>query len=59
MAWTKIIGKEKKPLKWYMHKLFCEWGWTVRYKDNFETYYHHLDMCHKQGFNLNGTRILR
>lgn len=57
MAWSKITGKEKKPWQWWMHKIFCEWGWIVRKKDNYATYYHHLNMCCKQGFNLYGERI--
>jgi len=57
MAWSKITGKEKKPWKWWMHKMFCEWGWLVRHRDNYATYYHYLNMCCKQGFNLYGERI--
>lgn len=57
MAWSKITGKEKKPLKWWIHKLLCEYGWLVRNKDYYRTYYHHLNMCCKCGFNLYGEKI--
>lgn len=57
MAWSKVTKKYNKPWRWWMHKLFCEWGWIVKDKDNYATYYHHLNMCCKQGFNLYGEKI--
>ena len=57
MAWTKTTNKCAKPFKWWMHKVFCEWGWLVRNKDCSATYNHHLDMLCKQGFNLYGEPI--
>lgn len=56
MAWSKIIGHEKKPLKWWYHKTLCEFGWLIRYKDDLDMYYHHLNGCLKQGFNLYGEK---
>ena len=56
MAWSKVSKENYKPIKWWMHKILCEWGWIVRNKDNYKTYYHHLNMCLMQGFNLYGNR---
>ena len=56
MAWSKV-EKGKKPFKWWMHKILCEYGYLVRNKDNHATYNHHLYMCSKQGFNLYGQKI--
>ncbi|SDS13068.1 hypothetical protein SAMN04487764_1523 [Gillisia sp. Hel1_33_143] len=58
MSWSKIQTEwYKLPLKWWFHKLCCEWGWLVRNKDNWATYYHHLKLCEKQGYNLYGEKI--
>ena len=57
MAWSKVNKDHKKPWKWWMHKVFCEWGWMVRNKDNYATYYHHLNMLRKYGYNLYGEKI--
>lgn len=57
MAWAKVTGKYKKPWRWWLHKILCEYGWLIRNKDYYSTYYHHLNRCCKQGFNLYGERI--
>jgi len=56
MAWSKVSKEHKKPWQWWMHKIFCEWGWIVRNKDGWKTYYHHLNMCGKYGYNLYGKK---
>lgn len=57
MAWSKVNNTYEKPLKWWYHKVLCECGWIIRYKDNFHTYNYHLKMCCKYGFNLYGEKI--
>lgn len=57
MAWAKVDKEHRKPLRWWIHKILCEYGWLVRHKDNYATYNHHLNMCVKQGFNLYGQKI--
>ncbi|MBD3627587.1 hypothetical protein [Cyclobacterium sp.] len=54
MSWARITNNCPKPRQWWMHKIFCEWGWIVRHRDNYKTYHHHLNMCCKFGFNLYG-----
>lgn len=56
MAWSKVTGK-KLPFKWWVHKLCCEWGWVVRHRDDYQTYYHHLNLLFQQGYNLYGEKI--
>jgi len=36
MAWSKVSKEHNKPWKWWMHKLFCEWGYVVRNKDSWK-----------------------
>jgi len=57
MAWSKVSKEHNKPWRWWMHKLLCEWGYVVRSKDSWKTYYYHLDMCCKYGFNLYGNKV--
>lgn len=57
MSWSKVNMETKKPWQWWMHKILCELGWIVRYKDNYATYNHQLNMCCKYGFNLYGDKI--
>lgn len=53
----KTLFKHKKPLRWWYHKILCEIGWLCRYKYGWNMYYHHLDMCCLNGFNLYGEPI--
>ena len=57
MGWSKVNRNTKKPFRWWLHKILCEYGWIVRYKDNHKTYHHHLKMCVKYGFNLYGDKL--
>lgn len=57
MSWTKVEKGYEKPLKWWAHKVCCEWGLYVYKKDEGKTYYHHLYMLMKCGFQLDGTPI--
>ena len=57
MAWSKVSKEHTKPWKWWVHKACCEWGWFVRSKDHNKTYYHHLAMCFKYGYNIYGEKI--
>jgi hypothetical protein len=54
MAWSKITNKCKKPWQWWLHKFLCDLGWMVRDLDSHHSYYYHLNMCLKYGFNLYG-----
>lgn len=54
MAWSKVSNAHKKPLKWWLHKILCEIGWIIRFKDNYKMYYIHLVKCEELGFNLYG-----
>ena len=56
MSWSKVNSKHNKPLRWWLHKILCEYGWIVRNKDNYATYHHHSDMCSKLGYNLYGDK---
>jgi len=57
MSWSKVSSEHKKPLRWWLHKILCEYGWLVRDKDNSATYNHHLKVCSDLGFNLYGDKI--
>jgi len=57
MAWSKVSKEHRKPCASTIAKVFCEWGWFVRNRDNSETYYHHLKMCLVYGYNLYGEKI--
>lgn len=57
MAWSKVDSTHRKPFKWWVHKICCEWGWIVRNKDCWATYYHHLHALNALGFNLYGKKI--
>lgn len=57
MGWAKVDSEHRKPLKWWFHKLMCEYGWLIRDKDCWNTYYHHLNKCCYLGFNLYGKKI--
>jgi len=57
MSWSKVDKEHKKPFKWWLHKILCEYGWLVRYKDNYATYQYHLNQCVKCGFNIYGKKI--
>lgn len=57
MGWLKVSLEYKKPIRWWMHKLFCEWGWVVRNRDNYATFNHHLKMCWDLGFNRRGEKL--
>lgn len=59
MAWSKVTGNHKKPIGWWFHKILCEYGWIVRKKDNYRTYYGHLNKMAKYGFNLYGQPIIK
>ena len=57
MSWSKVSNEHDKPLRWWFHKILCEYGWLIRNKDDFKTYSHHLNQCIKYGFNLYGQKI--
>jgi hypothetical protein len=57
MGWSKVSLDYKKPLRWWLHKILCEYGWLLRNKDNSATYHHHLKMCFELGFNLRGEKV--
>lgn len=61
MAWSKVNKPKEKPIKWWYHKLLCEFGWWSRQRIGFVTgmriYYNHLDKLCKLGYNLYGDKI--
>lgn len=61
MSWSRINTKGvKKPIGWWYHKLFCEFGFKLRNKTSFgwKMYHHHLNrMCRDYRINLYGERI--
>lgn len=58
MSWSKINKPFKKPLKWWYHKILCEfwyWGDTkLNHPNALANYYNHLEGMCGQGFNLYG-----
>lgn len=51
MGWARV-QKGKKPLRWWYHKILCEFWYAVH---NDRGYYKHLNvMSHKYGINLYG-----
>lgn len=56
MAWSKIINKENKPLKWWVYKFMCEYTYSIE-RGAGKRYYYFLDKVCQQGFNLYGERI--
>jgi hypothetical protein len=59
MAWSKVSSEHKKPLRWWLHKILCEYGWLIKDKDCWKTYNHHLKMCCDLGYNIYGQKINR
>lgn len=57
MSWSKVDKKHVKPLKWWSHKILCEFFWLVRIKDSYANYHKHLTEFCKTGFNLYGEKI--
>jgi len=57
MGWSKVSSEHKKPLRWWIYKIICEYGWLVRFKDNYATYYNYLNKLCGLGFNLYGEKI--
>lgn len=59
MSWSKVSKRHRKPLKWWYHKIVCEF-WYHMYLVSSCTqkyYYKHLNLCCRQGFNLYGEKI--
>lgn len=57
MSYSKVTNNYKKPLKWWYHKILCEFGWLIRNNDCFRMYYNHLEKCCELGYNLYGEPI--
>lgn len=51
----------KKPLKWYIHKIPCEFGYWLYLRGltslGMKIYYKHLHLLCKTGFNLYGDKF--
>lgn len=65
MAWSKVSNQHKKPLRWWYHKILCEFFYwlstrwfCVSRSESLGWYYNHLNaMCCKCKFNLYGEPI--
>lgn len=47
----------KKPIRWYIYKTLCEFGWIFRNSISWKMYYFWLKKCCSTGFNLYGEKI--
>ncbi|HWB91961.1 MAG TPA: hypothetical protein VG605_08920 [Puia sp.] len=54
MAWSKVYQPWQKPLRWWFHKLLCEWNY---FEDDMPGYYRHLNALCKEGYNLYGKKL--
>lgn len=59
MSWSKVNNKHCKPLKWWYHKVMCEFWYHIYLYRSFSQskYYYHLNECIKTGYNIYGERI--
>lgn len=59
MSWAKVnkTNRMNLPLGWWFHKVMCEVGWMIRYRNHFRMYYKHLHALCKYGYNLYGDKL--
>ena len=59
MAWSKVIYKGRKPFGWWVCKIMCEIGWSIRRIVKSEEYYYYWlhKMCRKYKINLYGKKL--
>lgn len=52
--WSPVSNPSEKPLRWWYHKVLCEWYYA---RKNDGMYYHHLNKLCDMGWNLYGQKF--